>query len=141
MTATEGGLPTETHDKIVQMSEQGHVLAEQGKWQEAADTFRGALALLPEPRSQWEAATWLLGSIGDVSFQMKAYEQAAQVLTEALSCPAAIGNSFIHLRLGQCQLELGDTERAAEELARAYAIEGKGIFAAEDPKYLAFLKL
>jgi hypothetical protein len=57
-----------------------------------------------------------------------------------MHCPGAIGNPFLHLRLGQCQLELGDRKRAADELTRAYAIEGKDIFANEDRKYFAFLK-
>jgi hypothetical protein len=25
--------------------------------------------LLPEPQADWEAATWILGAIGDVNFQ------------------------------------------------------------------------
>jgi hypothetical protein len=44
------------------------------------------------------------------------------------------------MRLGQCQFELGNKERAADELARAYMAEGSEIFKEEDPKYFAFLK-
>lgn len=55
-------------------------------------------------------------------------------------CPGAIGNPFVHLRLGQCQFEIGNLERAAVELTRAYALKGDEMFSGEDPKYLAFLK-
>lgn len=57
-----------------------------------------------------------------------------------MHCPGAIGNPFLHLRLGQCQLELGNNDQAADELTRAYMAEGTTIFQDEDPKYLAFLK-
>lgn len=49
-------------------------------------------------------------------------------------------NPFLHLRLGQAQLELKNEVRAAEELCRAYMGAGKEIFAKEDPKYFDFLK-
>jgi hypothetical protein len=58
----------------------------------------------------------------------------------AMHCPNAIGNPFLHLRLGQCRFELGDTDRAADELARALLIESPKLFEGEDPKYLQFVK-
>ncbi len=57
-----------------------------------------------------------------------------------MHCPDAIGNPFIHLRLGQCQYELGNEEQAADELARAYMVAGDEIFDTDDPKYLEFIK-
>jgi hypothetical protein len=56
-----------------------------------------------------------------------------------MRCPEAIGNPFIHLRLGQTQFELGNKDRAADELMRAYMGAGAEIFAEEAPKYLEFL--
>ena len=57
-----------------------------------------------------------------------------------MHCPDAIGNPFLHLRLGQCQFELGNLDRAADELARAFLIEGKQVFEDSDPKYLDFVE-
>ena len=57
----------------------------------------------------------------------------------AVHCPDAIGNPFLHLRLGQCQFELDSLDRAADELARAYLGAGSDIFEGAD-KYFAFLK-
>ena len=53
-----------------------------------------------------------------------------------MHCPNAIGNPFIHLRLGQVQYELDDFERAKDELARALILGGSGIFEEEDLKYM-----
>jgi len=132
--------PADVDARIQELSEQGNLLADQGKSREAIEKFIAALNLVPEPITDWEASTWLLASIGDMNFQLKAYQHAARALADAMHCPGAIGNPFLHLRLGQCQLELGDRKRAADELTRAYAIEGKDIFANEDRKYFAFLK-
>lgn len=63
-----------------------------------------------------------------------------ETLSFAMRCPDAMGNPFLHLRLGQCQFELAALDRAADELARAYMGGGPELFSQEDPKYLAFLK-
>jgi hypothetical protein len=57
-----------------------------------------------------------------------------------MHCPDAIGNPFIHLRLGQCQFEIGNLKRAADELARAFLMEGLALFEDEDPKYIEWIK-
>ena len=125
MAEPEHELPGDIHRKIVELSRQGDALADKGDYREAVEKFVEALELLPEPRTEWEAATWLLGTISDVSFQFGAYEHAARAMADAMHCPGAIGNPFLHLRLGQCRFELGDTKRAADKLTRAYAIEGR----------------
>lgn len=58
----------------------------------------------------------------------------------AVTGPDGLGNPFIHLRLGQCALELGDEDQAKDELIRAYMGDGPGIFEEEEPKYFEFLK-
>jgi len=133
-------LPDAVHVQITNLSEEGDLLAEQAKYREAIEKYIAALDLLPEPKSDWEACTWLLAAIGDANFLGRHYEQARIALTDAMHCPGAIGNPFIHLRLGQAQFELGNLEKAADELARAYMGAGKEIFSEDDPKYFAFVK-
>lgn len=133
-------LPDAVHAQVVTLSKAGEILAGQTKYREAVAKYAEALKLLPEPKTQWEACTWLLAAIGDINFLAHSYEQARLALSDAMHCPGAIGNPFIHLRLGQAQLELGNRQRAADELARAYAVAGKEIFSSEDPKYFEFLK-
>lgn len=128
------------HGQITQLSMAGDDLAENFRYREAVEKYLQALELLPEPRTDWEACTWLLAAIGDANFNSKNYEHAVAALSDAMHCPGAIGNPFIHLRLGQSQFELGNIDRANDELARAYMGAGKEIFANEDPKYFAHLK-
>lgn len=103
------------------------------------DEYWAAWDLLPEPKNQWDAATWILSAIGDANFLGKDYGAGRDNLSLVMTCPGAIGNPFLHLRLGQCQFELNNLDRAADELTRAYMGGGAEIFN-EQPKYFDFLK-
>lgn len=133
-------LPSDIDQEIEKLSSEGDALADEEKYREANEKFIKALEMLPEPLEQWEASTWLLTAIGDMHFLQENYEHAKLALSDAMHCPEAIGNPFIHLRLGQSQYELGNQTRAADELTRAYMSEGKEIFMDDDPKYFEFLK-
>lgn len=128
------------HARIRDLSKTGDQHAENGNYPEALTGYWKAFDLIPEPKTQWEATTWLLVAIGDANFLGKDYQAGVDNLSNAMHCPGAIGNPFIHMRLGQCQFEVGNLERAADELTRAYALEGEEIFSNDDPKYLQFLK-
>ncbi len=125
--------------RITALSEEGDSLAKKQDYAAALQKYWDAWDLLPEPQTEWEAATWLLGTIGDTNFQNDDFTAGRDNLSMAMSCPGAIGNPFLHLRLGQCQLELGDLDQAANELLRAYMGAGKDIFSREDSKYFEFL--
>lgn len=132
-------LPSEIHDRITELSGLGERLFEAGRYEEAIARYVEAFRLVPEPQSEWRASTWLMAAIGDAAFQARDFDKARRALEYGMQCPGAIGNPFMHLRLGQALLELGEEDRAADELIRAYMAEGRDIFASEDPKYLAFL--
>lgn len=138
--AMSAELPDSVHSEVVRLSAEGDALAERENYERAIQKYSEALGMLPPPRTDWEACTWLLASIGDAHFQAKQFGQARIALTDAMRCPDAIGNPFIHLRLGQSQFELGNMPRANDELARAYMAAGKAIFDDEDPKYFNHLK-
>ena len=133
-------LPDALYEQIKTLCEQGDILAEEEQYAEALDSYWAALDLLPEPKEQWEAATWILGSIGDADYLSGDFEAGKDNLAGAITCPDGLGNPFLHLRLGECEFELNHLDQAAEELTRAYRAAGAEIFEEEDPKYFAFLK-
>ena len=133
-------LNDEVYAKIQKLSALGDNLAEKGKYSLALKEYWVAFDLIPEPKTDWDASTWILTAIGDANFLGDDFEAGRDNLSNAMHCPAAIGNPFIHMRLGQCQFELNNLDRAADELTRAYAIEGDEIFENDDSKYLEFLK-
>ena len=133
-------LDSRVMEAIRDLSELGNVAAESRDFVTAREAFQEAFELIPEPRGIWEASTWLLAAIGDVEFLSHNFESARNVLQDCMHCVGAIGNPFIHLRLGQAQYELNNLSRAADELTRAYMGAGKEIFESEDRKYFEFLK-
>lgn len=134
-------LPDKTQAAVEELCAAGDAEAKLRDFTRALVSYWAAWDLLPEPKVEWEAATWVLGAIGDANFLAGDYVAGRDNLTNAMRCPGAIGNPFLHLRLGQCQFELGASDRAADELTRAYMGAGADIFANEDPKYIRFLQV
>jgi len=133
-------IPETTHAEIQELCAEGDVFLEMGDFQAAYKNYISALELVPDPKETFEATTWIMAALGDLYFQSKDYRQVAQVLSDAMHCTGAIGNPFLHLRLGQAHFELGNHARAADELCRAYMGAGSEIFAKDDEKYFNFLK-
>jgi len=133
-------LSATVHGEIERLCAVGDALAERSEFAQALASYWAAWDLLPEPKTEWDAATWILAAIGDANFLAGDYTAGRDNLSNAMHCPDAIGNPFLHLRLGQCQFELGAFAQAADELIRAYADAGAEIFKDQDPKYLRFLQ-
>ncbi len=133
-------LDDRVYEVIVSYCEKGNVFFEQGDYQEAFDEYMKAFEWIPQPIKKWEASTWILVALGDCAFLLGNYKTAHQFLSMSMHCPDALGTPFIHLRLGQVQLELGNKERAKDELMRAYMGEGEEIFEGEEIKYFNFIK-
>lgn len=135
-------LPTDIHNRIIALTDQGNGLADDGAYQEALAEFEKAWDLLPSPKHAWEAATWILVALGDMHFMMQDFVEAYKPLSKAIvkGYPGVLDNPFVRLRRGQCLLELGREEEAAQELASAYMLGGYEVFTNEQPKYFAFLK-
>jgi tetratricopeptide (TPR) repeat protein len=129
-------LPDETYERIQAFCQQGDALAKKANYSAALEQYWAAWRLLPEPQIDWAASVWILAAIGDANFLRRDYVAGPD---RPLHCLDAMGNPFLHLRLGQCLFELDDLDRAADELARAYMGAGSGIFEGAD-KYFAFLK-
>jgi tetratricopeptide (TPR) repeat protein len=133
-------LPSQIHEAIKQFCASGDALAASARYEDAISEYNRAWEMVPEPKVQWNASTWILAAIGDAAFLGGYGTSAREALEYAMHCPDALGNPFLHLRLGQILFDAGDTDRAADELMRAYMGAGSEIFVTEDERYLAFLK-
>jgi tetratricopeptide (TPR) repeat protein len=133
-------LSDELHGEVKRLCASGDDLVEAGRYPDALEKYWAAWDVLPEPKNHWNAALWILVAIGEANFFSADFEAGTDNLTQAMHCPDALGNPFIHLRLGQCQFELNNLDRAADELMRAYMGGGAEIFEDQDPKYIRFLQ-
>ncbi|MES2261141.1 MAG: tetratricopeptide repeat protein [Pseudomonadota bacterium] len=128
------------HKQVVALSASGDSLAEVGDWNGALSKYNDAWKIIPAPKNEWEASTWVLSSIADACFFSENFQSALDALRYAMVCPGGAGNPFLHLRLGQCAFEKNELNEAVEHLARAYMLEGMKIFQNDDSKYFDFLK-
>jgi tetratricopeptide (TPR) repeat protein len=129
-----------TYDEIKRLCAAGDEALEAKDVPNAVRSYRAAWLLIPEPKTDWKASTWVLAAIADAYLVNGDFQYAKDALDHAMHCPDAIGNPYLHLRMGQACYELGDLDRAADELTRAYMGAGADIFSSDSPKYFAFLK-
>lgn len=130
----------ELFEEITELCTDGDEHAEEGDYSEALTCYNEALDLIPEPKRNWEAATWVYTAIGDAHFMMDDYQGAVDNFHEAYNSPGGATNPFVLLMLGKTYFELGNTAQAKEYLLRAYMLEGMTIFEDEDPEYFAVIK-
>lgn len=133
-------LDEDIHRRVATLCAAGDALAESGRHAEAIEEYRSAWEVLPEPRSEWEAATWILVAIGDAEFLRGDFAACRRSMIAALACPGGIENPFVYLRLGESAYELGDRDGAADALMRAYMAGDAEVFEHENSKYFDFLK-
>ena len=134
------GLSAALQQAVDQLCAEGDALADLARYPDALALYWQAWDLLPEPQIACEAATWILAAVGDANFLGRDYEAGRDNLSTVMHCPGGIGIPFLHMRLGQCQYELGDHASAADELLRAFVGGGEELFEEEDPKYQDFLE-
>lgn len=133
-------LSDEIYNQIEVYSEQGNEYCDLEEWEKAVSSFNKAMELLPEPKEDWEASTWLYTALGDAFFFAGKYVQAIESLENARMCPEGMANPFILLRLGESYYEQGQMETAKKYLFESYMMEGVEIFAEEDEKYFRLIK-
>lgn len=126
--------------KIVELCRVGDTHLDADEFNKAQAHYKRAWALLPEPKTDWEAATWIQAAVGDAYFFAGWFAEAQEAFRLTARCPNGIGNPFLHLRRGQVAFELGDMDTAGQELTLAYMGEGRNIFEGEDAKYFDYLK-
>jgi tetratricopeptide (TPR) repeat protein len=139
MSGAEVEMDPATYDRIVAFYEEGEKFVQEGRIGSALGKYADAWALIPDPKERWTLSTSVISAIADCWFLAGEYAEVLRALEFGMNCPGAVGNPFLHLRLGQALLEQGEEDRGEEELMRAYDAHGAKIFEHQDPKYLDFL--
>lgn len=99
------------------------------------------LELLPEPKSDWKAYSWLLSNLADNHFEQDEFAEALERFNEVFEFDSnSNDNAYLCLRRGQCALESENEELAGMMLTRALELEGKELFEDEHSKFLKFAK-
>lgn len=133
-------LPTNVDARFNRLCDDAESLMNDEKYDAALTILNSAYELLPEPREQWNVAVWVLGARAHCYFHQKDFEACRRETTQALSSSADPDSAIAYMRLGQCELELGNLDGAATALERAYKLGGAEMFIVEDSKYFEFLQ-
>jgi tetratricopeptide (TPR) repeat protein len=132
-------LSAEVQQRMDEFCRVGDEYLDAGEFARALEAYRAAADLIPDPKENWQASTWVFTAIGETLYFKGRYAEALQNLCVAVVSPDGLGNPLVHLRLGEVYYELGNFEKAGDELTRAYMGGGREIFGSEDPKYINFL--
>lgn len=127
----DDGAATERPDldaEIERLSEAGSQAMDDDDWQGAVDHWTAALEIIPAPRAEWTASTWLYTCLGDAYYAGDRLDEALDALGEALKCPEGTGSGFLWLRLGQVLVDAGEVETGKKALFSAHLLEGDEIF-------------
>jgi hypothetical protein len=74
-------------------------------------------------------------ALADARFRGRDFSGALETIGLAMH-HGAHADAFLHLRRGQCLLELGHRDDGLDALARAFAGGGRALFAREEPRWL-----
>lgn len=126
--------------KISDITKKAEELAFNSNHQASIDKYKEGLDLLGEQVMSSKYAVMLFSGIGEIFFLEKNWENALEYYGYAVNSTNGLGEPLIHLRLGQLRFEMGDIEKAKDELMRAYMGGGDLIFEGEDSKYFQLIR-
>lgn len=134
-------LADELYNQLLALAEQGDSYAENNEFDAAIDQYQQALNLLPEPKSEWEAATWLYVALGDALFSENRLQEARNAYEAALISPDGNENPYIWFCLGEVFFSMNIPDKAKENFKIAYSLDGLNIFEDQNPAYLELIDI
>jgi tetratricopeptide (TPR) repeat protein len=141
-------LPVELNEKRRQIDKEATVFQMRHKYLKAVEKYKEALLIFPEPKELWlEYKVVLKNMQENYWLNAKFNEGKKGGYAEALECwkiimqiPLHIGDDSCHFRIGQIRYELGQFDKAKDELMRAFLISGMARFNRNDKKYFELIQ-
>lgn len=133
-------LDDDIYKRVELLSQEGNDLADSDDFHGAIGKWRMALELLPTPKDEWEAATWLFASIGEAHYHQGEHPLAKEALYDALNCPGGQANPFIQYVLGKTLVRMNDG-KGIDHLLKTYMLDGNDIFDADEADGQASLQI
>lgn len=127
------------------MGDEAAAALDQGEAKKAAILFQKAFQKLPEPRREWEQATFFLSGQADAHLQLGEWKEAKVCASLALTCAVIhdkpLAPAYIHKQLGIAEFELHNINQARIHLGCALVANdaGRKLFAEDDHKYFHFI--
>jgi len=142
-------LEEKLEDQIIDIKKQGDDLQMRKQYIKAIEKYEDAIKLIPEPIEQWTYIRVLWLSIAE-NYWLNAkfkkgegggYYEALEVYRMLMKLPRSVGKSDYHAKIGQIRYELGDIQKAKDELIRSFLLSGMQDFDNMDStKYFDLIK-
>ncbi len=133
-------LDPELFQQIRSICEHAGNLVQMGEDEFAISKYYEALALVPDPKSNYSISTFIYTALGEEYFSMKDYSEAGKCFLKALNCPGGREIGQINFRIGQCLEECGERRKAQDYLCQAYLLDGDALFSRANPKYYKIIR-
>lgn len=128
------------YEKITNYCNSGDTLYDNGEYYDAIKKYKKAFELLPEPKEEWEATTWICSALADAFAEVGETEKSLQYALLANKCPNGLMNPYVQLQVGMSFFDIGNIEKAREYFLRAYMLEGEDIFSDVPPEHFALIQ-
>ena len=132
-------LAPEIKQKVVELCEKAVSQSEIERFEASNRSLEKVLLLIPEPKPEWKAYTWLQASRPDNFYELEHYAEALVLFEEALELDEVYqSNGYVHMRIGQCLHHLKRQQEALGYLKEAYQLGGEELF---EDEYAIYKKL
>lgn len=125
-------------ETIVSTVEKGNELHDGKYYEGALDEYNKAWGLLPEPKLEWEIASWIAACIYSAYFDMAAFQEAKKWAEVALQTRGSNIDTAPLIDLGMVCYELNEYNEAYKYFHEAYGYGKKRAFQERPKKYLDF---
>lgn len=128
----------ELEELIVSVVEKGNHLHDEKSYGQALEEYNEAWRLLPEPKLDWEIASWISACIYSVYFDMEDFHEAKKWAEIALQTRGSDIDTAPLIDLGMVCYELEEYDTAYKHFHDAYSYGKKRAFQERPKKYLDF---
>jgi len=132
-------LDPDIKQEVVDLCQKAIDQADLERYEASNRTLEKVYELIPEPKVEWKAYTWMQASRADNYFELQEFQEALDLFEEALLKDADYQeNGYIQMRIGQCLHQSKRIDEAIIYLTKAYALGGEDLF---EDEYAIYKKL
>ncbi|MDB5282666.1 MAG: Cell wall assembly/cell proliferation coordinating protein KNR4-like protein [Bacteroidota bacterium] len=133
-------LTDKLHDKISKLKDEGWHLSRERKYAKADDKFKEAIALIPEPKTEYNYLGLLWSEMAENFKFKKDFNAALTVYEQIMELPGYGDDAHYLVEIAKIRYELGQMDKVKKDLIEAYKLEGKSAFRYVDAKYYQLIK-
>lgn len=106
------------YELITQLIDEGKEHCENDEYQSSTDKYKKAIRLLPNPRYEWEAFSWLTSSIGLNYMKLENWEDSFKFLNYSLLTSTETNDPLIWFSAGKALHKMNRQDESKNFLSK-----------------------